>query len=240
MKKLALTSLMIGFTCLAMAQTPTKAQSPKIIFKNTLDSASYAFGFSMGSQLKAGGLNQVNLEILASAIKHALNSEEPLLSEEDAQTTIEKLFTQLSLAAEAENRAKFAKEIKESEDFLAQNKTRAGVKVTPSGLQYEVIKEGAGKKPEPLDGVRVHYKGTLINGKQFDSSYDRGEPAEFHVTMVIKGWTEGLQLMSEGSKYKFYIPHDLGYGPKGNGEIPPYSTLIFEVELLKVGIEEKQ
>ncbi|RZK49656.1 MAG: FKBP-type peptidyl-prolyl cis-trans isomerase [Pedobacter sp.] len=245
MKKLAVAGLLAFMVSGAMAQSPVKpnttpkpvqttASSPILSFKNTLDSASYAFGFSMGSQLKSGGLNEVNLDILAQAIKHALKGEQPLLSEEDAQITIGNLFNAISAKIEAENKAKYATEIKIAEDFLAKNKIRPEVKTTASGLQYEVIQEGKGNKPDPLDAVSVHYKGALIDGTTFDSSYERGEPAEFHVTMVIKGWTEGLQLMTEGSKYKFYIPAELGYGAKGNGQIPPYSVLVFEVELLKI------
>lgn len=120
-------------------------------------------------------------------------------------------------------------------NFLAQNKTQAGVITTASGLQYKVLTEGTGKKPSAQGEVEVHYKGTLIDGTVFDSSYDRGETTSFFLNQVIPGWTEGLQLMSEGSKYVFYIPFELGYGPKGYpGAIPPYATLIFEVELIKV------
>ncbi|MNR36347.1 FKBP-type 22 kDa peptidyl-prolyl cis-trans isomerase [compost metagenome] len=125
--------------------------------------------------------------------------------------------------------------MKEGQEFLEQNGKRAGVQTTASGLQYEVLTAGTGVKPVATDSVLVHYKGTLLNGKQFDSSYDRGEPISFPLNAVIAGWTEGVQLMPAGSKYKFYIPYNLAYGARGAGaDIPPYSTLIFEVELLKV------
>src|SRR5688572_6631726 len=123
---------------------------------------------------------------------------------------------------------------KEGEDFLAANKSKEGVKSTATGLQYKVIKEGKGPKPKPTDVVKVHYRGTLLNGTEFDSSYKRGEPVEFPLGQVIPGWTEGVQLMTVGSKYQFFIPGDLAYGERGNQGIPPNSTLQFEVELLEI------
>ncbi|MBR1564945.1 MAG: FKBP-type peptidyl-prolyl cis-trans isomerase [Paludibacteraceae bacterium] len=132
------------------------------------------------------------------------------------------------------NKIKYGDTQAEGELFLEENKKKEGVITTESGLQYEVLKQGKGKKPAATDKVRVHYHGTLIDGTVFDSSVDRGEPAEFYLNQVIAGWTEGLQLMPEGSKYKFYIPQELGYGSRAAGQIPPFSTLIFEVELLKI------
>jgi len=124
--------------------------------------------------------------------------------------------------------------MQEGIEFLAENSKKPGIVITPSGLQYEVITEASGPKPDATDTVRVHYRGTLTDGTVFDSSYDRGNPIEFPLNGVIPGWTEGVQLMSVGSKYKFYIPQELGYGPGGAGPIPPYSVLIFEVELLDI------
>ena len=132
------------------------------------------------------------------------------------------------------NKAMYAKNIDEGEKFLAENKKREGVQETTSGLQYEVITMGTGDKPGPQDMVRVHYTGMLLDNTKFDSSVDRGEPAEFGVNQVIQGWQEGIQLMPAGSKFKFYIPYELGYGEQGTGPIPPYSTLVFEVELLEI------
>jgi FKBP-type peptidyl-prolyl cis-trans isomerase len=131
-------------------------------------------------------------------------------------------------------KAMYSKNIADGEKFLADNKKRDGVQETTSGLQYEVITMGTGAKPSPTDVVRVHYTGTLADGTKFDSSLDRGEPAEFGVNQVIQGWQEGIQLMPAGSKFKFYIPYELGYGENGTGPIPPYSTLVFEVELLEI------
>jgi FKBP-type peptidyl-prolyl cis-trans isomerase len=131
-----------------------------------------------------------------------------------------------------------SKTINEGIAFLAQNKVKGGVKTTTSGLQYEVITPGNGAKPLASDRVTVNYKGTLLNGTEFDSSYKRGEPATFGLNQVISGWTEGVQLMQEGAKYRFFIPYDLAYGGRSAGEIPPFSTLIFEIELIKVGGEE--
>jgi FKBP-type peptidyl-prolyl cis-trans isomerase FklB len=215
--------------------TAAKPATAPLTFKNNLDSASYAFGFSMASQLKSGGLKGLNYDLLVKALKDVFTGTTPLLTQENAQACITNLFQKLSKEEEALNKQKFAANINEGAAFLAQNKTKPGITVTPSGLQYEVITAGTGAKPTTADQVTVHYKGTLINGQQFESSYDRGEPITFGLGQVIKGWTEGLQLMPEGSKYRFFIPYDLAYGSSGNGTIPPFSTLIFEVELVKIG-----
>lgn len=233
-------------TTVAKKAVPTKKATANtaakpIVFKNKLDSASYAFGLSMGNNLDAGGLNGLNYDLLNKGLKDAFSKEaKPLMTEQAAQTAINSLFESLSKVREAKEKAKFAPVIKEGETFLAQNKTKPGIKTTPSGLQYEVITEGTGVQPKTTDKVTVHYKGTLLNGKQFDSSYDRGEPTSFGLNQVIAGWTEGVALMKEGSKYRFFIPYNLAYGARGAGQdIPPYSTLIFEVELLKVGGKEE-
>lgn len=219
--------------------TPLKKVASAPVFKSNLDSASYAFGFSMGSQLKSGGLKGLNYDLLVKALKDVFTETPPLLSPEHAQACISNLFESLNKQQEEANKQKYAVNIQEGNAFLTQNKTKPGVKATPSGLQYEVITAGQGEKPTALDQVTVHYKGTLLNGFEFDSSYKRGEPATFRLAQVIKGWTEGLQLMSPGAKYRFFIPYDLAYGSTGTGaDIPPYSALIFEVELLKVGTQE--
>ncbi|MES2416815.1 MAG: FKBP-type peptidyl-prolyl cis-trans isomerase [Bacteroidota bacterium] len=206
-----------------------------VTFKNNLDSASYAFGFSMASQLKSGGLKSLNYDLLVKALKDVFSETTPLLTPEKAQACITNLFQKLSKEEEEVNKQKFAANITEGAAFLAQNKTKPGVIVTESGLQYEVITAGTGAKPIATDQVTVNYKGTLLNGTQFDSSYDRGEPITFGLNRVIKGWTEGLQLMPEGSKFRFFIPYNLGYDAAGSGSIPPFSALIFEIELIKIG-----
>lgn len=241
MKKAILTILISGATVASFAQTKTTAKKPAtkkptpatktttvIALKSSLDSASYAFGTSIGSGLKTTGLTTLNYDILIKGLKDAFTGGKVLLDQQQAQLAINEALASV-------NKTKFAPNIAEGKNFLEQNKKRAGVQTTASGLQYEVLNAGTGIKPTATDSVLVHYKGTLLSGKQFDSSYDRGQPITFTLNQVIKGWTEGVQLMAAGSKYKFYIPYNLAYGERGYGQdIPPYSTLIFEVELLKV------
>jgi FKBP-type peptidyl-prolyl cis-trans isomerase len=206
------------------ATTTTTAASP---LKTLSDSASYAIGVSVASFYSQQGVTQLNATLVAKAINDVLGKKTVLLNDYQANSVMMKYMTQAQ-----ESKAK--PNIEAGKKFLAQNKTKAGVKTTASGLQYEVIKEGTGSKPTTADTVTVHYVGTLINGNEFDNSLKRGEPISFPVTGVIRGWTEALQLMPEGSKYKLYIPHELAYGPNDNGPIPGGSVLIFEVELLKV------
>ena len=208
-----------------------------------IDSVSYAIGLTMSSQLKSG-FEEVNQDVLLQAIKNGLDSTNLLIDIKDIQTVISPYFQkkqaeqmkeqQAKAATEAE--AKFGENKKAGIDFLAENKVKEGVVTTDSGLQYIVLKEGKGDKPAgPETKVKVHYHGTNIEGKVFDSSVDRGTPAEFGLNQVIKGWTEGVQLMNVGSKYKFFIPADLAYGAQQKGaDIKPFSTLIFEVELLEI------
>jgi len=221
--------------------TASKTAAKPIAFKNKLDSASYAFGLAMASNLKSGGLESLNYDLLTKGLKDAFNKDaKPLMTEQASQSAINNLFESLSKVREAKERVKFEPTIKEGETFLAQNKTKPGIKTTASGLQYEVITEGTGTQPKGTDKVTVHYKGTLLNGFEFDSSYKRNEPTSFGLNQVIPGWTEGVALMKEGGKYRFFIPYKLAYGARGAGQdIPPYSTLIFEVELIKVGEKEQ-
>ena len=193
-----------------------------------MDKLSYAGGLAMGQQLLGMGVKNLNVDDYMAAVKAVLEGAEPALPLEEAQTLINEYLQ--NLEAEATKAAKEA-----GEKFLADNKTREGVKVTASGLQYVVEKEGEGAQPTAEDEVTVHYTGRLLNGQVFDSSVQRGEPATFPLNRVIPGWTEGVQLMKEGAKYTFFIPSDLAYGPQGiPNAIPPHSTLIFEVELIKV------
>jgi FKBP-type peptidyl-prolyl cis-trans isomerase FklB len=197
--------------------------------KSKTDSVAYALGHSVGSNLK-NQFPDVNPEILAKAIVESFNGKEDKLFENPQAADT---FIRTYLRTESDKKSAVNKE--KGEKFLADNAKKSGVKVTPSGLQYEVITEGTGPKPTDQDKVKVNYKGTSIDGDVFDSSYDRKEPATFPVTGVIKGWTEGLKLMSVGSKYKFYIPSELAYGARQAGpKIGPNSTLVFEVELLEI------
>ena len=199
-----------------------------------LDSVSYAVGLSMSSQLK-NGFEDVNEEILIQAIRNGLDSTNLLLDSKDIQKTIQTYFQKKQEENKKKELAKFEVYKKEGIAFLEANKTKEGVKTTKSGLQYIVLKEGKGKKAKTTDRVKVHYHGTTVDGTVFDSSVDRGTPSEFGVTQVIKGWTEGLQLMKVGSKYKFFIPQELAYGANPRpGIIKPYMALIFEVELLEI------
>ena len=194
-----------------------------------MDKISYGLGLSIGQQFKSSGVTELVYADLAEGIQDMLEGNKPKVSFQEAQMAVNKFFAELeekaSIAAKAAGEA-----------FLAENAKRPGVKVTPSGLQYEVLEATLGQKPKATDTVRVHYEGTLPDGTVFDSSYKRGEPISFPLNGVIAGWTEGLQLMSIGSKYKLFIPYHLGYGERGAGaSIPPYSALVFTVELL--GIE---
>ena len=208
-----------------------------------LDSVSYAVGLSMSSQLKSN-FNEVNKTLLNQGIRNGLDSTNLLIEAKEIQKVLSSYFQKKQQATMKERQdkaaelaeANFSENKKAGEDFLAANKSKKGIQTTASGLQYSVMKEGSGEKPAgPATRVKVHYHGTNIEGKVFDSSVDRGTPADFGLNQVIKGWTEGVQLMSQGSKYKFFIPQELAYGAQQKGQdIKPFSTLIFEVELLEV------
>lgn len=192
-----------------------------------MDKVSYALGMSIGHQLQQMNATDLNIDDFAQAIKDVFAGNAHL-TDSEAQIAVQTFFQQ-----KAEEEAKAAKA--EGENFLAENAKKPGVKTLPSGLQYQVLREGNGKRPTATDQVECHYEGTLINGQVFDSSYRRGETATFGLNQVIKGWTEGLQLMQEGAKYRFFIPYNLAYGEQGAGQsIPPYAALIFDVELIKV------
>ena len=194
-----------------------------------MDKISYALGLSMGQNLLSSGVESLNYQDLAAGIEDVLTKQQPKISYQEAQQVLNTFFQELETKIAGAAKA-------DGEKFLAENAKREGVKVTASGLQYEILEPSLGQKPKATDTVRVHYEGTLIDGTVFDSSYRRGESISFPLNGVIAGWTEGLQLMSIGSKYKFYIPYQLAYGERGAGQsIPPYAALIFTVELL--GIE---
>lgn len=195
---------------------------------------SYSMGVMLGERLKSQGM-PLNVDSFNLGVQHAFAGDKREMSVDEMQKVVQE-FQQKQLAKmEAEQAELGKKNREESDKFLAENAKKEGVKVTPSGLQYKVVTEGKGKKPTASDNVKVHYKGTLPNGTEFDSSYSRNEPATFPLGSVIPGWTEGLQLMSEGSKYQFVIPSDLAYGPGGaGGVIGPNQALVFEVELLSI------
>lgn len=193
-----------------------------------MDELSYALGLSMGQNFKGSGVDKLNADDFADALRAVYGEGTPAMTYDEAKQVVQEYFTNLQAKA-GEMNAKAGKE------YLANNAKEEGVKVTESGLQYLVVKEGNGKKPGPNDVVTVHYTGRLIDGTVFDSSVERGEPATFAVGQVIPGWVEGLQLMSEGSAYRLFIPSELAYGEHGTGPIQPNSTLIFDVQLLKVG-----
>ena len=200
-----------------------------------MDKVSYALGLGIGQQLAQMGASDLNIDDFADAIKDVINGNVLKVPHKDAQTIVQEYFRQQEERINA-IRAEQGKAAKaEGEKFLVENGKKEGVVTLKSGLQYEVLREGNGKKPKATDQVKCHYEGTLINGQVFDSSYKRNEPAVFPLNQVIPGWTEGLQLMQEGAKYRFYIPYILAYGESGaGGSIPPFATLIFDVELLEV------
>lgn len=201
-----------------------------------MDKLSYALGLGIGQQLKQMGLkDDLKIEDFAQSITDILNDNELKVSNAEAQALVNAYFQQMEEKMQKENAEKGKKALEEGRVFLENNGKRPEVTTTKSGLQYEILKEGNGKYPKATDKVRCHYEGTLIDGTVFDSSYQRNEPAVFGLNQVITGWTEGVQLMGEGAKYRFYIPYLLAYGEGGAGaSIPPYSTLIFDVELLEV------
>jgi FKBP-type peptidyl-prolyl cis-trans isomerase FklB len=200
-----------------------------------MDKNSYALGMSIAHNMLSSGIKEVNFEDFTAGIKAVLKGEEPAVSFQEAGKLLDKYFADIEAEQKAEKEAMGAAMREEGEAFLKMNASAEGVVTLPSGLQYKVLREGTGKKPSASSQVKCHYEGTLLNGVKFDSSYDRGEPAVFGLNQVIRGWTEGVQLMAEGAKYEFYIPYDLAYGEHGApGAIPPYAALKFIVELVEV------
>ena len=194
-----------------------------------MNKISYALGLGIAQQLKSMGIEEFSVEDFSQSVSDILSGKTPAMTSREAQELLSEYF-------QKKQKEQAQKAIAEGRDFLEANAKREGVVQTKSGLQYEVLSEGKGERsPKATDTVLCHYEGRLVSGKVFDSSYERNQPAEFGLNQVIPGWTEGLQLMSEGAKYRFYIPYLLGYGEQGAGpSIPPYSTLIFDVELIKV------
>lgn len=223
--------LLLFSSVATFAQSKTaapKKTTPAVNALKTLnDSASYAIGISVANFYKQQGMTTINAALVSKAINDVMGNKTALLNEAEANNAMMKFMNKAQEAKAKPN-------MEAGEKFLATNKTKPTVKTTASGLQYEVLQQGTGPKPSVNDTVTVNYVGTLINGTEFDNSYKRGQPISFPVGGVIKGWTEALQLMPEGSKYKLYIPADLAYGANEVGSIPAGSVLVFEVELLKV------
>tara|TARA_E500000178_G_C17021821_1_gene756008 strand:- start:128 stop:799 length:672 start_codon:yes stop_codon:yes gene_type:complete len=211
---------------LTLAACGSNGQSKKAKLKSKTDTAYYALGVEYGKSIRKNAEGEINKDAFVSGILDALNGKD--------SNRVKNTSAVVQRFMSDQREAKSEKARKEGEDFLAKNKERKDVRSTSSGLQYRIIKEGNGPKPTKNDKVTTHYVGKFIDGKVFDSSVDRGEPTTFPVTGVIPGWVEALQLMPVGSKWELYIPQDLAYGARGQGPIPPYSVLIFEIELLEI------
>jgi FKBP-type peptidyl-prolyl cis-trans isomerase FklB len=231
--------LLLTFASSACAQGDA-ATKPMAKPESMHDRASYAIGLNLGENLRTQEV-PANLDYLIQGLRDGLGDSAKLLSDDELKETMQAFQQEMAEKRKETQAAAGAKNKNEAEEFLAQNKTKPGVKTTASGLQYEVITPGTGPKPTAQDKVTVNYKGTLLSGKQFDSSYDRGQPATFPVSGVIPGWVEALQLMPVGSKYKLYIPPELAYGERGAGPvIGPNSLLVFEVELLSIADKDAE
>jgi len=238
MKKI--TFIFVAFTMIAVS---CKNNETKVELKSYNDSLSYVIGQDIGTSFDRQEMDSLNIDYVAQGIKDHFAKDTSIFTQKDVQNFIMEFSMKKRQEAEekrkAEAKAKYKDNLEAGQKFLAENAKKEGVVTTQSGLQYKIIKEGTGKMPTLTDKVRVNYEGTLIDGTKFDSSYDRGKPAEFKVTQVIKGWTEALQLMKEGSKYELFVPYELAYGDREAGNIKPFSALIFKVELLKILPKEK-
>ena len=219
---------------MGLIASSANAAEPKTVLKDQKDKVSYSIGLQIGGTIKAQGLD-VNPDLLALAIKDTLAGGKTLLTEQEAGEVMQKLQTEMMAKETAKATEGGAKNRKEGVAFLAANAKKEGVKTLPSGLQYKILKAGTGKIPKATDTVTTHYRGTFLDGKEFDSSYKRNEPASFPVSGVIAGWTEALKLMPVGSKWQLFIPSELAYGDQGQRGIPPASTLLFDIELLSIG-----
>lgn len=243
MKKTGVICLFLLGTCASMAQSKKELlaeinrlkaeieemKKPKpVVVSSEFEKVSYGMGVLLATSMKSQGADSVDARLCSAAIQDVLSNKPTLVQRQEAMALVQNYVTQ---AMELKN----TKRKEEGKAFLATNATKEGVKTTASGLQYQVVKEGTGRRPGPTDRVTVHYTGRLIDGTMFDSSVERGQPATFGVNQVISGWTEALQLMTEGSKWVLFIPSELGYGERGAGaDIGPHATLIFDVELIKI------
>ena len=222
-------SIVLLLTAGVMICACGKSGQKKVELKTLEDKLSYTVGYQIGNQLKGGEVTY-NIDALSAGINDVVSNKEPLLTESQMDSVMMEMNNKIMAQRQQEADANLAK----AQAFLDDNKKKADVVTLPSGLQYKVLSEGKGAKPAEKDTVTVHYRGSLIDGTEFDSSYNRGEPSQFVVGEIIKGWTEALQLMKVGSKWQLFISPDLGYGPSGAGPIPGNAALIFEVELLDI------
>ena len=222
--------------------TPRTGASTTLTLKTQREKNSYALGMNIGSGLKKQGATaSVDPILVSRGLRDALSGGKTAMTEDEMRAALQQLMTEVRGAQEAKSHQEGAAARKDGEAFLAANKSKEGVQTLPDGLQYKVLQQGSGPKPTANDTVTVNYRGTLISGKEFDSSYKRGQPISFPVGGVIKGWTEALQLMPVGSKWQLFIPADLAYGDRGAGsDIGPGETLIFDVELISIGEQKKQ
>ncbi len=235
MKRAVMIAVVTMLALIAGCAQQEGARTPKTELKDFAEKASYAMGKRFGQNLQPVK-DDIDMASLMQGIEDAMEGREGLLSSDEEREVMQEFQGKMREASERERGTMAEKNLAEGQAFLAENKTKEGVITEESGLQYTVLQEGEGPKPAATDQVTVHYRGTLIDGTEFDSSYGRGEPTTFPLNRVIPGWTEGVQLMSVGSKYKFFIPSDLAYGERGaRGAIGPNAALIFEIELVSIG-----
>jgi FKBP-type peptidyl-prolyl cis-trans isomerase FklB len=225
-------SALVGILAILFIATQVFAADNKLL-KTDKDKTSYALGLNAGTNFKQQSID-VNTDVFVKGLKDALSGAKPLLTDDEIRSTLTVLQKEMMAKQTEKMQVLGAKNKKEGEVFLAENKKKEGVITLPSGLQYKVIKEGTGKMPKATDTVTTNYRGTLIDGTEFDSSYKRGEPATFPVNGVIPGWTEALQLMKTGSKWQLFIPSNRAYGERGTGPIGPNAVLLFDVDLISI------
>jgi len=231
--RLKVLTLALGLGALSFSAC-TNQSGKNVALKNEVDSVNYSLGASIGTNLSGAGIESINKEVFFAALETAMAKDSLQIQPMEANKIIRGYMQKLGAIKSEKNK-------KAGEEFLAANQKKDGVVTLESGLQYRIVREGEGAKPTATDVVKVHYKGTLVDGKEFDSSYKSNKPAEFPANRVIKGWTEALQLMPVGSKWELYIPYNLAYGARGSrGSIDPYSALIFEVELLDIVKKEEK
>ena len=223
--------LFVGILVVIFTGVGFAADKPEV--KEEKDKISYSVGHQVGGDFKRQGVD-LNPELFVKGVQDALSGAEPLMTEEEMRKTLVDLKRKIVAAQQGLRKREGEKNLAEGKQFLKENAKKEGVVALPSGLQYKVLAAGKGKPPNPTDNVTVHYKGTLIDGTEFDNSRPRGKPATFRVNGVIRGWTEAMQRMKPGAKWLLFIPPDLAYGDRASGRIPPNSTLIFEVELISV------